>query len=332
MLYDEHILFSSKAPLPTVCVGNLAVGGTGKTPHTEFLARELSKQYKVAVLSRGYKRKTRGFRLADEKSTALTIGDEPMQMYEKLKGTGDGFPVVVAVCENRLYGIKRLRKLFPDLQLVILDDAFQHRCLNCGYNILLTSADNIYVIDHFLPYGRLRDNVNSALRANMIVVTKCKESMQPIDRRVIETSLHLPQYQQIFFSYLKYEELRPMSQESEPVKADTVLALTAIADPKPMHEYLQGKYRTVIPLAYSDHHRFSKQDIRYIEKTYRDQGCGMIITTEKDAARLQNDNHYARTLKDCTWILPVTVDFKSQKEQMLKPILHYLGKGIKVTD
>ena len=193
-LYNSHFIHTTEAPLPAICVGNLAVGGTGKTPMVEYLIRLLSPHYKIAVLSRGYKRATRGFVLADENATAASIGDEPLQLHRK-------FPdIVVAVCADRVMGIKRLRQAFPDLQLVILDDAFQHRRIRCGLNILLTAADRLYVDDHYLPYGRLRDAKSQSLRADIIVVTKCPEGLQPIDKRLIDTRLHLPSYQSLFFS------------------------------------------------------------------------------------------------------------------------------------
>lgn len=161
-LYDQHLIITHDAPLPAICVGNLAVGGTGKTPMTEYLVRLLSPKYKVAVLSRGYKRETHGFLIADSKSTVRTIGDEPLQLHRK-------FPnIVVAVSADRVSGMKRLKQAYPDLEVVILDDAFQHRCIRCGMNILLTAADSLYVDDHFLPLGRLRDNKRQSLRADIL--------------------------------------------------------------------------------------------------------------------------------------------------------------------
>ncbi|MGN1247581.1 MAG: tetraacyldisaccharide 4'-kinase, partial [Paludibacteraceae bacterium] len=159
-LYDNHLLPSHEADIPTICVGNLAVGGTGKTPHVEYLIRLLSPRYKVAVLSRGYKRKTRGFVLADEHASASTIGDEAMQIHSK-------FPhVAVAVCEDRVRGVRMLKKQVEGLQVVILDDAYQHRAIRCGYYILLTPYNQLYIDDHLLPWGRLRDLKARALKAN----------------------------------------------------------------------------------------------------------------------------------------------------------------------
>ena len=181
LLYDEHLLHSAKLPIPTICIGNLSVGGTGKTPHTEFFAGELQQLYKVAVLSRGYRRKTRGFLLVDDNANAFTVGDEALQLHHNLP------EVIVAVCENRVRGCRRLMRLFPDLEVILLDDGFQHRRLHCGFYVLLTAADNLFIHDHLLPHGRLREHKMGSLRANMVIVTKCPEKMQPIDKRVIDS-------------------------------------------------------------------------------------------------------------------------------------------------
>ena len=219
LLYDDHILRSTKVSIPTICVGNLAVGGTGKTPMAEYLITLLSANYKVALLSRGYGRKTRGFRLANEHDTAQTIGDEPMQIHCR-------FPnLPVAVCADRVKGVKTLQHLFPDLQCIILDDAYQHRSLHCGFYILLTPYDCLYTNDHLLPWGRLRDLPNQSHRANVIVVTKCPTNMKPIDRRIVSNSLHLASYQHLFYSSIQYTSL---SISTVP------LVVTGIANPQPL--------------------------------------------------------------------------------------------------
>lgn len=322
ILYDEHVLCCKKCGIPTICVGNLAVGGTGKTPHTEYLVVQLSKKYKVAILSRGYKRKTKGFVLADEQSTALTIGDEPMQMHLKLPD------IPLAVCENRVLGVMRLQELFPNLQVIILDDAFQHRRIQCGFSILLTAENNIYVKDHFIPYGRLRDSRRSSLRADMVVVTKCREQMTPVDRRVIETSLRLPAYQQLFFSYLKYGQLHNMAQVDTLVVGHKPLIMTAIANPEPMIEHLKVLYNDVSVISFADHHHLTQTDIVRLKKIYETEGCDFIITTEKDAARLTANPRYDQW-REKTWILPVEVDFKNYADQFLNPIERFISENIR---
>ena len=227
LLYDDHILRSTKVSIPTICVGNLAVGGTGKTPMAEYLLSLLSANYKVALLSRGYGRKTRGFRLANEHDTAATIGDEPMQIHLR-------FPdIPVAVCADRVKGVKQLQHLYPDLQCVILDDAYQHRSLSCGFYILLTPYDCLYTNDHMLPWGRLRDLPSQSHRANVVVVTKCPEHMQPIERRIVSNNLQLASYQHLFYSSIGYA---PIAVDSTP------LLVTGIANPMPLLHHMQQQF------------------------------------------------------------------------------------------
>lgn len=269
-LYNSHFIHTRPAPLPAICVGNLAVGGTGKTPMVEYLIRLLSPNYKVAVLSRGYKRETLGFLIADSTATARTIGDEPMQLHRK-------FPeVIVAVSADRYLGMKRLQNAFPDLQVVILDDAFQHRRIRCGLNILLTPADSLFVDDHFLPYGRLRDSKHQSQRADIVVVTKCPPGIKPIEKRLIDTRLHLPSYQTLFFSFITYP----------PVRAEgRALLVTAIARPEYLEAYLKTVYPELATLAYPDHHTLSRNELQYLEQKakYYDR----VYTTEKDLVRLE---------------------------------------------
>ena len=326
-LFDERILCSYSPSVPTICIGNLAMGGTGKTPHTEYLVSELAKYFRVAILSRGYKRKTHGFVLADDNASALTIGDEPFQMHKKMPN------VVLAVCESRVQGVKRLRQMYSDLQVIVLDDAFQHRKIQCGFNILLTSADNLYVNDHFFPLGKLRDSRHSSLRANMVVVSKCNPQMQPIERRMIETSLRLPPYQQIFFSYLKYGEECSLEQWKTGVSAPTEhqhhapLLLTAIENPQPMYDYLKLKYPNLSVLTFPDHHQFTKADLQLISNTFEQNHCDSVITTEKDAARLLSTPLFPEHLLACTFLLPVMIDFKDSAQSFLRPILQYVQEN-----
>ena len=250
MLYDQHVLPSSAVDVPTICVGNIAVGGTGKTPMVEYLLRLLTANgYHPAVLSRGYKRATRGFVMADSSSTAQRIGDEAMQMHRK-------FPdVPIAVCESRVRGAKQLKRQVPQLDVIILDDAMQHRALRCGFTIMLTPYDNLYIDDHMLPWGTLRDLPHRALKADAIVVTKCPDSIQPIDMRVVDNRLHLPTYQQLHFTGLDYA---PMEQEGVP------LVLCGIAQPQYMIDYVRSIYPHAELMAYPDHHRYKARDIEAI--------------------------------------------------------------------
>ena len=291
--------------IPTIGVGNLAVGGTGKTPMTEYLVSLLSMRYKVAVLSRGYGRNTKGFRLANEQDTAYTIGDEPMQIHTR-------FPnIPVAVCADRVRGVKRLQHLFPDLQCVILDDAYQHRPLRCGMYVLLTPYDCLYVNDHMLPWGNLRDVPSQSVRANVVVVTKCPKKMLPIDRRVVANALQLPSYQQLVFSRIAYQQLS---------LSGTPLLLTGIANPQPMLAYLREQYPDTELLAFPDHHVFSEQDIKTILSRAKNFAC--VVTTEKDYMRLQQTS-LVEQLGTKLYIQSIQTDFGIDKEAFDRAILLY---------
>ena len=306
LLFDIHILHSREVDIPTVCVGNLAVGGTGKTPQIEWLIRHLSPQYKVAVLSRGYRRRSRGFVLGDEHSTANELGDECMQLHRK-------FPQVpVAVCKNRIEGIEKLRRHCPDVQVVLLDDAYQYRRLRCGFYILLTTADRLYIDDRLMPLGRLRDFTRQSQKANAVIVTKCPDTMAAIDRRVIANRLQLPAYQNLFFSGIQYQPL--------PAFRHAVL-LTGIARPEYLAEYIgQHSEGTVNHLSWPDHHRFTASDIRRI--TEAALKADYVFTTEKDYARLQ-----AMELPDSLQkkLYPIEINVRLSDEQLLaEQLKHYL--------
>lgn len=270
MLYDQHVIPSFKVNVATICVGNIAVGGTGKTPMTAYIVQLLLDHgYHPAILSRGYKRVTRGFILADHSSTAATIGDEAMQLHR-------AFPEVpVAVCENRVRGAKRLKRHIKDLDVIVLDDAMQHRAIQCGYTVMLTPYDRLYIDDHMLPWGLLRDLPSRALKADEIVVTKCPEDIRPIDMRVIDNRLHLPTYQQLHFARIEYA---PITQKGTP------LVLTGIARPQYMIDHVRKQYPQAELMAYPDHHAYSAQDIENI--LAKAKPYDFVLTTDKDLERL----------------------------------------------
>ena len=309
VFYDDHIFRSTEVNIPTICVGNLAVGGTGKTPMAEYLIALLSANYKVALLSRGYGRKTKGFRIANENDTAQTIGDEPMQIYTH-------FPEIpVAVCADRVKGVKRLQQLYPELQCVILDDAFQHRKLRCGFYVLLTPYDRLYTNDHLLPWGRLRDLPNQSHRANIVVVTKCPANMQPIDRRILSNTLQLATYQHLCYASIGYA---PCELHATP------LLVTGIANPMPLLKHLQAQFPDTELLAFPDHHVFTKQDIAYILS--KAEQYAHVVTTEKDYMRMQQ-THLQGALADKLNVLPIHTDFGIDKEAFDRQILLYVREN-----
>lgn len=313
LLFDQHLLPSFSVAVPTICVGNVAVGGTGKTPMVEYLLQLLLENgYRPAVLSRGYKRKTHGFLLADSLATVETIGDEAMQLHRK-------FPdVPVAVCENRVRGIKQLQRQLTQLDVVVLDDAMQHRALRCGFTILLTPYDHLYIDDHLLPWGTLRDLPSRALTADAVVVTKCPDSLRPIDMRVVDNRLHLPTFQQLHFAGLSYA---PMEQEGTP------LVLCGIAQPQYMMKYVRKHYPKAELMAYPDHHRYTPADIDAIMQRAAD--FDFVLTTEKDIQRLRTTALVERLHAQNKRLiaLPIRVRFCTPKELFDRQILTYVREN-----
>ena len=311
VLYDEHVLPSFSVGIPTICIGNLAVGGTGKTPMTEYMVRLLSAKYRVAVLSRGYGRKTSGFRLAGPTDSARTIGDEPMQIHLR-------FPEIpVAVCGNRVEGIKRLQILHPDIQCVILDDAFQHRHLRCGFYVLLTAYTDLYVNDPMLAYGNLRDLPGESRRANAVVVTKCPKDMQPIARRIVSNQLGLATYQHLCYSSVKYASV---------ALPGTPLLVAGIANPQPLLEHLREQYPDTHLMAFADHHNFSKKDVSRIVQQTGHYAC--VVTTEKDYMRLQQ-TPLVEQLGEKLIVLPMQTDLGIDKETFDRAVLLYVDEAVR---
>jgi tetraacyldisaccharide 4'-kinase len=297
-LYDKNVLKSSSFNFPIICVGNLAVGGTGKTPMVEYLVRLLKDEYKVATLSRGYKRKTSGFAIANASTTALDIGDEPMQFHKKFAD------ITVAVAEERLVAIPQLLHDRPDTQVIILDDAFQHRQVRAGLNILLTEYKNLYTRDFILPAGDLRDVKNSSKRAEIIVVTKCKSHLDNEEKNKIISEIDLLPQQQIFFSKIEYSSpYHLFSKEQKFLNPDThILLICGIANPRSLKEALNTYSSTYDMMIFSDHHIFDIDDLKDIKKQFEkiESENKIILTTEKDGVRLAK---FEAELKD----LPVFV-------------------------
>ena len=274
-LYDRGWLSSKRYPFPILCVGNLAVGGTGKTPMVEYLVRLLG-QEQVAILSRGYRRKTRGFILADDSATAMTLGDEPYQYHRK-------FPrATVTVCESRQEGIERLLEN-PHFKYIILDDAFQHRKVQAGTNLLLTSYDKLYTQDFLLPVGSLRDIRSRARKAQIIIVTKCPELTQAEQEKIIQQLKPLPS-QKVYFTSIAYSDRVYSHEDSQALKdfiATPFTLVTGIANPPPLVDFLEKQGASFEHLAYSDHHHFSNRELELLRQK------GRILTTEKDYVRLE---------------------------------------------
>ena len=303
--FDKHVLPSTSFNMPIICIGNLAAGGTGKSPMVEFLIRLLKDRFTIAVLSRGYKRKTRGYALADPQSTALDIGDEPMQFHGK-------FPdVSIAVGEERIVAIPQLLHDRPETQVILLDDAFQHRSVRAGLNILLTDCSNLFTRDWWLPSGDLRDAPSSYRRADIIIVTKCKEDLSEEQRRAIAVEIGPKPHQQIFFTSIRYGRPYHITHQGEQEINDRVevLLVTGIANPAPLKRWLDEHSRTYYEMAYSDHHIFSIDDLNAIIRRFNGITARnkLILTTEKDAVRLIK---FRQELADLPiYVLPIAPQF-----------------------
>jgi tetraacyldisaccharide 4'-kinase len=314
LMFKWHILKQREFAVPVIVVGNIGVGGTGKTPHTEYIIDLLRYKYRVGMLSRGYKRTTKGFVLATHRSTPLDIGDEPYQIYQKF-----GQDITVAVCEDRCSGIDELLRLDPNINLIVLDDAFQHRYVKPTVSIVLTEFNNPVFYDKLLPLGRLREPQNAIYRADMVVVTKCPEQLNPLEYRIFKNNLKLFPYQKLFFSRFSYSTLKPLYPDmvtdvphlSWLSSNDAVLVLSGIANPKPLIRYLKKFKATIKVKLFPDHHNFTRRDLEVIEKRYSElEGDRRyIITTEKDAVRLVNNPYFPHQLKKYIFYQPIEVTF-----------------------
>lgn len=310
-LFDKGILKSYSFDVPIIAVGNLSVGGTGKTPQIEYLIRLLSPKYKVATLSRGYKRQSKGFVLADSSSNAAILGDEPFQFYTKFNN------IQVAVDADRKNGIQQLLSLPEKPEVILLDDAYQHRKVKAGFYILLTSYGDLYSDDFMLPTGNLRESRSGAKRANVVIVTKCPATLSLDEQKKIKANLNLDSNQELYFSYIDYDDSvhsgGKVLKVSEIKNVDKLL-LAGIAKPEPFFGYLQQDKDEC--LTYPDHHYFTEKELLEIKNKAQNK---IIITTEKDFVRLKES-----ISKEQLFYLPIRSSFLSASENFDKTITNYV--------
>jgi tetraacyldisaccharide 4'-kinase len=323
--YDLGLLQSTAFNLPVICVGNLTAGGTGKSPMVELLIKKLKDQFNIAILSRGYKRKTSGYALAEDDATALDIGDEPMQFKMK-------FPEVsIAVGEERVVAIPQLLHDRPDTKAIILDDAFQHRSVKAGLNILLTDSNNLFTRDWFLPTGDLRDQKKSYKRAEIIVVTKCDPAYSLKEKNDTIREIKPLPYQEVFFSCIRYGSPYHIVTR-EPIQLnDTmeVLLVSGIANPAPLKKFIDEHAQAYYELDYSDHYIFSIDDLRYIVRRFEAIPASdkIILTTEKDAVRLMK---FTLEMKNIPlYVIPIESGFLFQEEKRFTEIVESYIKDFK---
>ncbi len=320
-LYDKKIFHTASFNLPIICVGNLVMGGTGKSPMVEYLIELLHGRFQIATISRGYKRKTKGYALANENTTALEIGDEPMQFHTKYPD------LAVAVGEERLVAIPQLLHDKPDTQAIILDDAFQHRTIKAGLNILLTVYDDLFVNDFFLPTGDLRDQKSSAKRAEIIVVTKCPEQLNKVEKEKVHRQLKQYRESKIFFTTIEYQtpyhiitkEKRGLSENDE------ILLVYGIANPQPLKDYISDNSAEYEEMSYNDHHIFSIDDLKDINRKFEkiQSSNKLILTTEKDAVRFLKFKNELSNIP--LYVLPVKHRFLFNETDIFdRAVVHFI--------
>ena len=344
-LFDIGLKKSRAFSIPVISVGNITVGGSGKTPHVEYLIRLLHDKVKIAVLSRGYKRKSHGYVLADENTEMTEIGDEPFQMHQKFKD------IYVAVDAKRVRGIDHLQNdgETKDVDVVLLDDAFQHRYVKPGINILLVDYHRLIIYDKMMPAGRLREPLSGKNRADIVIITKCPKDLKPMEFRVLTKAMNLYPFQKLYFTCIDYDtpkgvfnskELKPKeikSDEEEEVKDPAltgmtdyhVLLLTGIASPKQMEHDIKPMAKGVQTLSFGDHHQFKRKDIDRINSTFEAMPePRIIITTEKDAVRLRDTEGLYETVKESMYELPIKVSFMlEQQDNFNEKIISYVRKN-----
>ncbi len=330
LLFDIGLFPSKQFAIPVISVGNLRTGGTGKTPHAEYLIRLIKDKYRVALLSRGYKRKSKGFKIAGPDSGLNDIGDEPLQIHKKFPG------IVVAVHEKRSKGIQLILKKFPDVNLIILDDAFQHRYVKPGLNLLLTGYYKPFFNDFLLPVGNLREAKCRAKRADALIVTKTPSVLSPLDRRFFLKKLEKYKLEPVFFSTYRYMALRPLTSDlndKPPKSIKSIFMLTGIANTTALEEHLKTKCKELFVHKFPDHHKFSVKNLKnlrnHFEKTI--SFSKIIVTTEKDAMRLKHPRLLEQLSGLPVYYLPVEVAFHdTDKRKFDKLVFDFLARHGKV--
>lgn len=313
LLFDMNILHSESFDIPIICVGNITVGGTGKTPTVEMLVEYYSDSYNIVVLSRGYGRTTKGYRVVEVDDTYHAVGDEPLQIKRK-------FPnVTVVVCEKRAFAIHRIQEEFPETSMIIMDDGFQHRYVKPLINIVIFDANREVEHDNLLPYGQLRDTTNSLDRAHYFIVTKCPEDMKPIQMRVWRMVLVQKPSQEIFFSRMQPTTPCPVfaGVEAEVKGGDEVIAMSGIGSSESFNKGLAQRYKVVETLDFDDHHLYRVRDVKAMLQLIAKHPNAVIMTTEKDAVKLANSTAIPEELRQRLFYERVSLRFVGDSRMAL---------------
>ncbi len=337
-MFDRGILKEQEFDIPIITVGNISMGGTGKTPHTECIVELLKDEYHIGVLSRGYKRKTKGFVPATMNSHVDDIGDEPYQIYHKFRADG----VNVAVCEKRVRGIQNMMDIYPNMNLVVLDDAFQHRYVKASASVVLMEYGRPAFQDYLLPFGRLRESIDALNRCDMVIVTKCPDDMKPMECRIFRERLNLFPYQKLLFSRYVYQPIQPLFRDEKYMwptltleqltPSDTILVVCGVANPRPFVRYLRRFNAKIKIKRYADHHHFTHSDMETIYQKFKVMKGErkVVITTEKDGARLINNPYFPHQLRCCTYCLPIKVEVTDASDTSLREALLGIIKNNKL--
>lgn len=329
-LFNLKILSSREFNLPIISVGNITVGGTGKTPHTEYIAELLRSNFNVAILSRGYKRKTRGFFIVEPTSKVRQVGDEPLQVKLKFND------LTVAVDAKRVRGIQKLMALPNKPNVILLDDAFQHRYVTPGVNILLNDYSQLITKDSLLPYGRLRESASNKSRANIIIVTKCPTEIKPIDERIITKELEIKPYQSLYFSKIEYGPLIPVFPSDVSLKSVvlfeglTILMVTGIANPSSLKDYLKLGSHDIHEMIFPDHHQYTSKDLDRITAKFDSIASGrkIMITTEKDMVRFRDFGTVSEIIRKNMYFIPLKISFLNNAgKDFNRKILNYVREN-----
>ena len=322
LLFDYGIFKAKIHPIPIICIGNLSVGGTGKTPHTQYLLDLLKNNYKVAVLSRGYGRKTSNLQLVEITSNALEVGDEPLQLKQ------NNPECLVLVEKNRNKGVQHILNHFPKTDVILLDDGYQHRWIKAGFNILITPFSSPYYNDYLMPFGKLRESKKGVTRANAVIFSKTPENTNPTLKKGMLERLHLFSNQKAYFSAIEYHKFKCISNntELEENNSNSITLVSGIANANPLIKYLKEKGYSINHLKYADHHNYTRNDIDTDLAKYNAEKSTikLILTTEKDATKLKQ---FLPHFKDVNfYYIPIEVKIE-QSEKFKKQILDYVAKN-----